>query len=83
MSKMKAENVERIATVYAESLGIRPFHVEGSAFDGSDFPPIWRVFLSFHESSEEEIGLPHFLVILVDDLSGEASHISTVRLYVE
>jgi hypothetical protein len=78
MSRMRQENVEKIATEYAETIGLAPLLVAGSEFDDSDNPPIWRVFICSCESSEKEIGLPDSLVIDVNDLTGEASHIASL-----
>lgn len=76
MNKMKQEDVERIATEYVESLGVTPCLLDGSEFDGKENPPIWNVFFSFCETSQEWIGFPHSLTIEVNDLTGEASHIA-------
>ena len=78
MSKMKQEDVERIATEYVESIGVRPCLLVGSEFYGEDDPPSWRVFFRFCESPTDEIGLPHSLVIDVNDLTGEASSIASL-----
>jgi hypothetical protein len=75
MSKMKQEEVERIAAEYVASLGVAPCLLDGSEFDDKENPPIWRVFFSFSESPEDAIGLPHFLLIEVNDLTREPSHI--------
>jgi len=77
MSKMKQEDVERIATEYAQSLGVAPFLLDGSEFDDND-NPIWRVHLSFCKSPTEEMGLPSGFVIDVNDFTGEASHIASL-----
>ena len=75
MSNMKQEDVERIAAEYVESIGVAPCLLDGSEFDDKDNHPVWSVFFSFCERSEEWVGLPHSLVIEVNDLTGEASHI--------
>jgi hypothetical protein len=78
MSKMKQEDVERIAVQYVASLGVYPCLLDGSEFDDKDNPPVWRVYFSFCKSTAEEdegIGLPNGLVVHVDDLTGTASSI--------
>jgi hypothetical protein len=75
MSNLKQEDVERIASEYVANLGCAPCLLDGSEFYEEENPPMWRVFLSFKEWAEEHIGLPHSLVIDVNDLTGEASHI--------
>jgi hypothetical protein len=72
---MKQEQVEQIAVEYVERIGVRPCLLEGSEFDDKDDLANWRVYFSFCESSEKAIGLPHSLVIEVDDVTGVASHI--------
>lgn len=78
MSKMKQEDVERIATGYAKGLELAPFRLLGSEFDENGDPPNWRVYLSFCEPPTDEIGWPDGLVIDVNDLTGEASHIASL-----
>lgn len=73
MPKMNQADVERIATEYAGRLGCAPFILDGSEFYSDTHPPIWRVFYSFCERSEEWIGLPDFFCVHVDDSTGEAS----------
>jgi len=75
---MKQEDVERIAAEYAKGLGLAPFRVLGSEFDDDENPPSWRAYLSFCESPTDEIGWPDGLVIDVDDLTEEASHIASL-----
>lgn len=78
MSRMKQEDVEKIATEYAKGLELAPFRIEGSEFDDNDTPPSWRVYLSFCEPPTDEIGWPDGLVIDVNDLTAEASHINSL-----
>ena len=74
MSKMKQEDVERIAAEYVARIGVAPCLLDGSEFYVGENPPIWRVFFSFCESPKEAIGLPYALIIEVNDLTREASH---------
>lgn len=74
MSTMNQQDVEEIAIQYLMSTGFAPFVVDGSEFDDKEDPPIWRVFISFREFYEEEIGLPALMVVQVNDLTGLASH---------
>jgi len=75
---MQQKDVERIAAEYAKSVGFAPFLIDGSDFDDSESPLIWRVYFSFCESSLEEIGLFDPFIIRVNDLTGEASHIMSL-----
>lgn len=77
--RIKQEDVERIVAEYVESLGCYPCVLRGSELDDGENPPVWRAYFSFcktTEQEEEEIGLPCSLVIEVNDLTGEASHIA-------
>ncbi|MBP3959987.1 hypothetical protein J8F10_32500 [Gemmata sp. G18] len=75
MSKMKQEDVERIAAEYIVSIGVAPCLLDGSEFKDADDHPIWRVYFSFRDISEKWNGLPVSLTIEVNDVTGEASHI--------
>ena len=75
MSIMKHEEVEAIAAKYATSIGVAPFLVDGSDFDDTSDPPSWRVYVSFCESSTTEIGFPHSMIVHVNDLTAEPSHV--------
>ena len=73
---VKQDDAERVATLYATNLGVGPFIVDGCEFDETEERPFWRVFLAFAEQSDTDIGLPASLIVRVDALTGEASHIS-------
>lgn len=78
MSNMNQADVERIATEYVKNIEIVPFIIDGSEFDDSVSPSIWRVYIGFREPFEEWIGLPHSLIVEVNDATGEASHIKSL-----
>lgn len=71
-------DVERIATTYAMSLGVAPFVVDGSELDKTQDRPAWRVFLTFTETDDGWVGLPDGMIVDVDAVTGEASHIASL-----
>lgn len=75
MSRMTQEDAERIAAEYFKGIGCAPADLDGSVFDGTEDPPIWLVFFTFRERSDELIGLPDGLIVHVNDLTGEPSHL--------
>ena len=73
------EDAEQIAKIYCEKLGLKTFVVDGSELDDTeDGKPTWRVYLSFSAELANYVGLPNFLIVDVDALTGEASDTPTL-----
>lgn len=72
---IKVDEAENIAKRYAETMRVSPFIVDGCELDESEVRPFWQVFLGFIEPFGAEIGLPDSMIVRVDALTGEATHI--------
>ena len=62
-----------IAATYGTELKLSEFVVDGCELEDEADTPSWRVFLSFTETEESLVGLPQFVVVSVNALTGAAS----------
>jgi hypothetical protein len=75
MIMINEKDAESVATKYAQSIGVGPFIVDGSELDETESVPFWRVFLGFTEPFDVDVGVPDSMIVRVDALTGEATHV--------